>query len=130
MWAVVSIGLKEWMFCYTRAVAKRINSSALIAYAWCHRLDALASVGTFVGIRGIDVLHTRLFGTSIYVEIEISADGDMILWEGHEISRQMHDRIEEKFSLVKRCMVHVNPIEKGQVRNNENFAVFTSILLL
>ena len=48
--AVVSISVKEWMFWYTRAAAKRINSSALMAEAWHHRSDALSSVGSFAGI--------------------------------------------------------------------------------
>lgn len=50
--AVVSIGVKEWMYWYTRAAAKRQNSDALMADAWHHRSDALSSVGSFVGIGG------------------------------------------------------------------------------
>ncbi len=50
--AVVSIAVKEWMYWYTRAAAKKINSGALMADAWHHRSDALSSVGAFVGIFG------------------------------------------------------------------------------
>ncbi|OUO80772.1 cation-efflux pump [Blautia sp. An249] len=50
--AIVSIGIKEWMFWYTRAGAKKINSGALMADAWHHRSDALSSVGSFIGIFG------------------------------------------------------------------------------
>ncbi len=50
--AVVSILVKEWMYWYTRAAAKKINSGALMADAWHHRSDALSSVGAFVGIFG------------------------------------------------------------------------------
>ena len=62
------------------------------------------------GVKNIDMLHTRLFGARIYVDIEIAADGNMTLREGHESAQQVHDRIEEKFPLVKHCMVHVNPV--------------------
>jgi cation diffusion facilitator family transporter len=48
--AVISIAVKEWMFWYTRAAAKAINSGALMADAWHHRSDALSSVGSFIGI--------------------------------------------------------------------------------
>lgn len=48
--AVVSIVVKEWMFWFTRAAAKRINSSALMADAWHHRSDSLSSIGALVGI--------------------------------------------------------------------------------
>ena len=50
--AVASIAVKEWMYWYTRAAAKKINSGALMADAWHHRSDALSSVGAFVGIFG------------------------------------------------------------------------------
>lgn len=48
--AVVSVAIKEWMFWYTRAAAKKVNSGALMADAWHHRSDALSSVGSFFGI--------------------------------------------------------------------------------
>lgn len=50
--AVVSIIVKEWMFWYTRAAAKKINSGALMADAWHHRSDSLSSIGAFAGILG------------------------------------------------------------------------------
>lgn len=50
--AIVSIVVKEWMYWYTRAAAKKINSGALMADAWHHRSDALSSVGAFIGIFG------------------------------------------------------------------------------
>lgn len=48
--AIVSILVKEGMFWYTKAGAKKINSGALMADAWHHRSDALSSVGSLLGI--------------------------------------------------------------------------------
>lgn len=50
--AVISIGVKEWMFWYTKWNATQVNCSALMADAWHHRSDALSSVGSFIGILG------------------------------------------------------------------------------
>ena len=50
--AVISIVVKEWMYWYTRAAAKKINSGALMADAWHHRSDSLSSIGAFAGILG------------------------------------------------------------------------------
>ncbi len=50
--AVISIAVKEWMYWFTRAAAKKINSGALMADAWHHRSDALSSIGAFIGIFG------------------------------------------------------------------------------
>ncbi len=53
LWAAAaSVLVKEAMFWYTRAAAKKINSGALLAEAWHHRSDALSSVGSFIGILG------------------------------------------------------------------------------
>ena len=50
--AIVSIVSKEAMFWYTRACAKKIQSSAFMADAWHHRSDALSSIGSLIGIVG------------------------------------------------------------------------------
>lgn len=167
--AVVSIITKEWMYWYTRAAAKKINSGALMADAWHHRSDALSSIGAFIGIfgarmgfpildpiasigicvfiekaavdifkdsmdkmvdkscaediveemkkvilsqqglEGIDEIRTRLFGSKIYVDVEISVDGSQTLTAAHEVAERVHEAIEGSFPNVKHCMVHVNP---------------------
>lgn len=60
-------------------------------------------------VLGIDLLQTRIFGNKIYVDAEIEVDGDVTLNEAHDISESVHQRIEEKFDMVKHIMVHVNP---------------------
>lgn len=50
--AAVSIVVKEAMFWYTMAAAKKVNSSALKADAWHHRSDSLSSIGSLVGVIG------------------------------------------------------------------------------
>lgn len=50
--AAASIAVKEWMYWYTRAAARKINSGALMADAWHHRSDSLSSIGAFIGIAG------------------------------------------------------------------------------
>ena len=168
--AVISIAVKEWMYWYTRAAAKKINSGALMADAWHHRSDALSSIGAFIGIFGarmgypvldsaaslviclfivkaaydifkdaidkmvdkscdqetvqamtkaameqegveqVDEIRTRLFGSKIYMDIEIGCNGELSLNQAHQIAEQVHDTIEKSFPLVKHCMVHVNPV--------------------
>ncbi len=167
--AVISIVVKEWMYWFTRASAKKIHSGALMADAWHHRSDALSSIGAFAGILGarlgfpaadplaslvicifiekaaydifkdaldkmvdracpdetvremekiilaqdgvlrIDELKTRLFGAKIYVDVEISVDGNASLRQAHEIATRVHDAIEAQNPNVKHCMVHENP---------------------
>lgn len=61
------------------------------------------------GVLGIDKLQTRLFGSKVYVDIEICADSSKSLTEAHGIAERVHDEIEKQFEDVKHCMVHVNP---------------------
>ncbi|MCI2046368.1 MAG: cation diffusion facilitator family transporter [Faecalibacterium sp.] len=169
--AVVSVVVKEGMYWYTIAAAKKLSSPALKADAWHHRSDALSSIGSFAGILGarlgfvrldaiasliiclfilkvavdifrdamnrmvdkacdeatedsmrrimlgvpgvisVDILQTRVFGAKIYVDVEISAEGDLPLTEAHGIAERVHHAIEKDFPTVKHCMVHVNPAD-------------------
>lgn len=175
--AVISLVVKEWMFWYTRAAAKKINSGALMADAWHHRSDALSSIGAFIGILGarlgypvldpiasvviclfivkasvdifkdaidkmvdhscddetvnqmnqvinnipgvdrIDLIQTRLFGSKIYVDIEIAVDGSLSLNKAHTIAETVHLSIENAFPDVKHCMVHVNPSAETDIQD-------------
>ena len=61
------------------------------------------------GVEDIDIIKTRVFGNKIYVDMEISADGNLPLKETHAIAENVHDAIESAFPKVKHIMVHVNP---------------------
>ena len=64
------------------------------------------------GVKGVDVLRTRTFGSRCYVDVEISAEGSQSLFEAHSIAERVHHAIEKNFPQVKHCMVHVNPVKK------------------
>lgn len=61
------------------------------------------------GVMGVDRLSTREFGSKLYVDIEINADGNLTLKESHDIAEKLHEAIETEFPNVKHIMVHVNP---------------------
>lgn len=48
--AVVAVVAKESMYHYARRVGRSIDSAALSAYAWHHRVDALSTLATLVGV--------------------------------------------------------------------------------
>ncbi len=50
--AAISIISKEWIFRYSLAIGKKLNSDLLIANAWHSRTDALSSVIVFVALVG------------------------------------------------------------------------------
>jgi len=61
------------------------------------------------GVRRIDVLRTREFGSRLYVELEIALDDALTLSEAHAIAEGVHDDVEQAFPQVKHIMIHVNP---------------------
>lgn len=71
--------------------------------------EMLQLISTVNGVEGIRWMKTRLFGSRIYLDVAIEADGSKTLEEGHDIAKHVHDAIEEHFSDVKHCMVHVDP---------------------
>ena len=167
--AAISVLAKEGMYHYTMRGALKIESSVLKADAWHHRIDAISSIGSFVGIWGamngwpimepiaaiaigvliikvavdiymqsikelidtaadpetlsdirdtimetegvvdIDLLKTRIHVNRLYVDVEIAVNPDLTLRDAHQISEDVHDRIEDIIPKVKHCMVHVNP---------------------
>lgn len=57
----------------------------------------------------IDLLHTRMFGNKVYIDLEIAVDADMSLQEAHDVAEKVHNNVEKKFSNTKHIMIHVNP---------------------
>lgn len=60
-------------------------------------------------VLGVDMLRSRMFGNKVYIDLEISVDGDKSLWEAHEVAERVHKNVEQRFSDVKHIMIHVNP---------------------
>lgn len=63
------------------------------------------------GVEGVDLLHTRMFGNKVYIDLEIQVDGDKTLREAHEVAEQVHTEVEQAFPEVKHVMIHVNPAQ-------------------
>lgn len=61
------------------------------------------------GVKDIKGFKTRIFGSRIYVDIEILVDGGITVKEGHDIAEKVHDLIEKNIDDIKHCMVHVEP---------------------
>ena len=62
-------------------------------------------------VLSVDLLHTRIFGNKIYVDVEIGVNGSYTLRHAHEIAEEVHEGIEKNFPKVKHVMVHVNPAD-------------------
>ena len=62
------------------------------------------------GVERVDLLKTRIFGNKVYVEMEIGADENLSLKDGHAIAENVHDAIEQGWPKIKHILIHVNPV--------------------
>lgn len=60
-------------------------------------------------VKSVDMLQSRMFGNKVYVDLEISVDGDISLREAHDIAEHVHNEVEKHFLDIKHIMIHVNP---------------------
>ena len=56
---IIAVIVKEGLYHYTRLKGRKTNSSALKAYAWHHRADALSTAATLLGVAGAMFLGER-----------------------------------------------------------------------
>lgn len=119
------IGL--WMgYPQVDAIACLLISILILAAAWqilsdaCRRMvDTACPPETIQLLRqrilsnkevlSLDALKTRMYGSKIYADVEITVDKNLSFEHSHDIARMIHDDIENSVDSMKHCMVHVNP---------------------
>ena len=73
-----------------------------------------ASLRNFIaeqdGVRRVDKLQTRRFGSKIYIDAEIGVDGSISLFEAHAIAESVHNAVEKRDQEIKHIMIHENPV--------------------
>lgn len=60
-------------------------------------------------VDSVDLLQSRKFGDKIYLDVEISVDGEQTLREAHNIAEHVHDMVEQEHPEIKHIMIHENP---------------------
>lgn len=128
--ALLSMAIKESVYRYTTAKARKLDSQALEANAWHHRSDALSSVGTAIGIGGaiflgarwtvLDPLASIVVGLLI-VKVSFDLLGNGI---GDLTERSLPDNIEkEMLSLVSALPGVVEPHNLRTRRLGNHYAI-------
>ena len=87
------------------AIAKMLDTSCNQAYErnLCELIEAQDDVVC------VDLLRTRMFGSKVYVDLEIEVDGNMLLLDSHAVAERVHNLVEMKYPEIKHIMIHVNP---------------------
>jgi cation diffusion facilitator family transporter len=92
--AAASVVLNEWLFRYSRRVANRTGSRAVLAASWDQRLDAFGSLAVLVGLTlayaGGEPFHAADHVAAILVAL-------VILWAGgHLFYHSLHELMDRQ----------------------------------
>lgn len=83
--AVIAIVVKEWLYRWTQRVGETLQSPALVANAWHHRLDAFSSIPVLIAV-GIALVWPQWAFldrvAAIMVALMVMRAAFQILWEG------------------------------------------------
>ena len=63
-------------------------------------------------VKQITRLMTRMSGNRIYVDADISLDGNLSFIKAHEITDNIHDELEKTLTDIKHCMIHTEPFKE------------------
>ena len=87
------------------AVTKMLDTSC--GEEWEQEMTAF--ILALPGVEAVDMLQSRKFGDKIYLDVEISVNGEQSLREAHQIAEDVHDTVEKQYPQIKHIMIHENP---------------------
>jgi len=61
------------------------------------------------GVKAIKEFRAHFSGVDLYIDLRIIVDSNLIVKEGHDISKNVRDRLLEKLKEVKEVLVHIHP---------------------
>jgi cation diffusion facilitator family transporter len=108
---IISAFIKELLAQFSNAIGKKIKSDILIADAWHHRSDAIASVAVGLGIIGSSFGYTLLdpiFGLVV---------AGIIIYVGYDLIKSTSDRLignvpeEEVLSQIKKTVKSIDDVK-------------------
>lgn len=62
----------------------------------------------------IDAFRSRMFGSRVYLDLELQVDGELPLRAAHAVAQRIHDQLEQSFPELKHVMIHLNPAPQGE----------------
>ena len=68
-------------------------------------------INSFKEVVHIGAFRARMVGNRIFIEVEISLDGNMSLFQAHEIADNIRLEVLKNHEEVKHILVHVNPLD-------------------
>lgn len=75
--------------------------------------DFVATVQRIHGVITVDHLSAREHGHYVVVEMTISVNPRLSVWEGHEVSKKIKQQLMKQYHHVSEVVIHVTPYDAG-----------------
>ncbi len=80
--------------------------------------DLIQTAQRIKGVITVDDLRAREHGHYVIVDIKISVNPKISVWEGHDVAKSVKQQLMKKFIHVSDVFVHVNPYDPGYPYKN------------
>lgn len=76
------------------------------------------------GVLAIDKCYVRKMGFDYYVDIHVIVNGNMTVYEGHDIAHAVKDGLIEKYPKISDVLVHIEPATEERLKREHKITVF------
>ena len=80
----------------------------------------ISTISEFEEVRRIDKIRAREHGNYILVDLRISVDHFKTIKEGHDLSREIKEKLMEKNDNIREVLIHLNPYFPEKPKNDES----------
>lgn len=76
------------------------------------------------GVLAIDKCYVRKMGFDYYVDIHVIVNGNMSVYEGHDIAHAVKDGLIEKYPKISDVLVHIEPATEERLKREHKITDF------
>ncbi len=82
------------------------------------------AAGKIPGVLAIDKCYVRKMGFDYYVDIHVIVNGNMTVYEGHDIAHAVKDGLIEKYPKISDVLVHIEPATEERLKREHKITDF------
>lgn len=76
------------------------------------------------GVIAIDKCYVRKMGFNYFVDIHVIVDGNITVYEGHEIAHEVKDGLMEKYYKISDVLVHIEPATEERLKRHHDIKLY------
>jgi cation diffusion facilitator family transporter len=101
-----------------KRIMESIHSSIGLVIQPSEAAELMSTVLNIKGVITVDELRAREHGHYVLVDVKISVNPKISVYEGHDIARLVKQQLMKRFTHVSDVFIHVNPYDPGYPYKN------------